>query len=47
MVFHCDIANVIAKSRQSVNVILNELRQAGILFYNRKVIEFDYSMVLN
>jgi CRP/FNR family transcriptional regulator, cyclic AMP receptor protein len=36
---HTDIANVIATSRQSVNVLLNELRDSGLLFYNRKQIE--------
>lgn len=36
---HTDIANVIATSRQSVNVLLNELRDSGMLFYNRKEIE--------
>ena len=36
---HTDIANVIATSRQSVNVLLNELRDSGLLFYNRKKIE--------
>lgn len=44
---HSDIASIIATSRQNVNVILNELRNAGILFYNRKIIELNYSMVLN
>lgn len=38
---HTDIANVIATSRQSVNVLLNELRDAGMLFYNRKRIELN------
>ena len=36
---HSDIAAVIATSRQSVNVLLNELRDAGLLIYNRKTIE--------
>ncbi|MBG9378248.1 Crp/Fnr family transcriptional regulator [Panacibacter sp. DH6] len=38
---HSDIAAVIATSRQSVNVLLNELRDAGLLFYNRKKIELN------
>ena len=38
---HTDIANIIATSRQSVNVLLNELRDDGILFYNRKHIELN------
>jgi CRP/FNR family transcriptional regulator len=38
---HTDIANVIATSRQSVNVLLNELRDSGMLFYNRKQIELN------
>jgi CRP/FNR family cyclic AMP-dependent transcriptional regulator len=36
---HSDIAGVIATSRQSVNMLLNELRDAGLLLYNRKFIE--------
>jgi CRP/FNR family transcriptional regulator len=36
---HSDIASVIATSRQSVNMLLNELRDAGLLLYNRKQIE--------
>jgi len=38
---HTDIANVIATSRQSVNVLFNELRDSGLLFYNRKKIELN------
>jgi CRP/FNR family transcriptional regulator len=38
---HSDIAGVIATSRQSVNVLFNELRDSGILFYNRKRIELN------
>lgn len=38
---HSDIAGVISTSRQSVNVLLNELRDAGMLFYNRKRIELN------
>ena len=44
---HSDIANVIATSRQSVNVLLNELRDSGMLFYNRKRIELNDTMVWN
>lgn len=44
---HSDIAGVIATSRQSVNVLLNELRDAGMLFYNRKRIELSNSLVWN
>jgi len=36
---HSDIASVISTSRQSVNMLLNELRDAGLLLYNRKQIE--------
>jgi len=36
---HTDIANVIATSRQSVNVLFNVLRDSGMLVYNRKKIE--------
>ncbi|MDO6435350.1 Crp/Fnr family transcriptional regulator [Flavitalea sp. BT771] len=38
---HSDIAGVIATSRQSVNVLFNELRDSGLLFYNRKRIELN------
>ena len=44
---HSDIAGVIATSRQSVNVLLNELRDSGMLFYNRKRIELNNSLVWN
>ena len=44
---HSDIANVISTSRQSVNVLLNELRESGMLFYNRKKIELNDSVVWN
>lgn len=44
---HTDIANVIATSRQSVNVLLNELRDSGLLFYNRKHIELTSPSVWN
>ena len=42
---HSDIAGVIATSRQSVNTLLNELRDSGILFYNRKKIELNDPMI--
>jgi CRP/FNR family transcriptional regulator len=44
---HTDIANVISTSRQSVNVLLNELRDAGFLFYNRKRIEINSPVIWN
>ena len=44
---HSDIANVISTSRQSVNVLLNELRDSGLLFYNRKQIELHDLLVWN
>jgi CRP/FNR family transcriptional regulator, cyclic AMP receptor protein len=44
---HSDIAGVIATSRQSVNTLLNELRDSGMLFYNRKRIELNDSMIWN
>lgn len=44
---HSDIAGVIATSRQSVNVLLNELRDSGLLFYNRKKIELNDLMSWN
>lgn len=36
-----DIASMISVSRQSVVVILNELRDAGFLYYDRKQIEIN------
>jgi cAMP-binding proteins - catabolite gene activator and regulatory subunit of cAMP-dependent protein kinases len=44
---HSDIARVIATSRQSVNTLLNELRDSGMLFYNRKRIELNDPMSWN
>lgn len=44
---HTDIANVIATSRQSVNVLFNELRDEGLLFYNRKHIELNDQFIWN
>jgi CRP/FNR family transcriptional regulator, cyclic AMP receptor protein len=38
---HSDIAGFISTSRQSVNVLLNELRDSGLLYYNRKKIELN------
>ncbi|MEP7111551.1 MAG: Crp/Fnr family transcriptional regulator [Ferruginibacter sp.] len=44
---HSDIAGVIATSRQSVNVMFNELRESGMLFYNRQRIELNDLFVWN
>jgi CRP/FNR family cyclic AMP-dependent transcriptional regulator len=44
---HSDIAAVISTSRQSVNVFLNELRDPGLLQYNRKQIELRDPRVWN
>ncbi|HVU94443.1 MAG TPA: Crp/Fnr family transcriptional regulator [Puia sp.] len=44
---HSDIASVIATSRQSVNMLLNELRDAGLLLYNRKHIELHNPLSWN
>lgn len=44
---HTDIANVISTSRQSVNVLFNELRDEGMLFYNRKRIELNNQLAWN
>ncbi|HEX2608502.1 MAG TPA: Crp/Fnr family transcriptional regulator [Flavisolibacter sp.] len=41
---HTDIANAISTSRQSVNVILNELRELGMLYYTREKIELRNSL---
>lgn len=44
---HSDIASVISTSRQSVNVLFNELRDSGMLFYNRKRIELNDPIIWN
>ena len=44
---HSDIASFIATSRQSVNMLLNELRSSGLLCYNRKHIELNNPIVWN
>jgi CRP/FNR family transcriptional regulator len=44
---HSDIAGVIATSRQSVNVLLNELRDSGLLCYDRKHIELTDLLAWN
>ena len=44
---HADIANSIAASRQTVSTLLNELRDAGMLLYNRKQIELSQSLLWN
>lgn len=42
---HNDLANLVSTSRQTVTVILNELKEAGIINYNRKEIEFTRLML--
>lgn len=44
---HSDIAGFISTSRQSVNVLFNELRESGMIFYNRKKIELNDPLVWN
>lgn len=44
---HTDIANFISTSRQSVNVLFNELRDSGLLYYNRRRIELNESIIWN
>ena len=44
---HSDIAGFIATSRQSVNMLLNELRSSGMLCYNRKQIELNNPVAWN
>lgn len=44
---HSDIAGFIATSRQSVNMLLNELRTSGLLCYNRKHIELNNPVAWN
>ncbi|MEO7991788.1 MAG: Crp/Fnr family transcriptional regulator [Chryseolinea sp.] len=42
---HNDLANLISTSRQTVTVILNELKESGEISYNRKEIEFSSLML--
>ena len=42
---HNDLANLISTSRQTVTVILNELKDAGKINYNRREIEFSSLML--
>lgn len=42
---HNDLANMISTSRQTVTVILNELKDSGVISYNRKEIEFSRVML--
>lgn len=44
---HSDIAGIISTSRQSVNFLLNELRESGVLYYDRKRIELNDSFIWN
>lgn len=44
---HSDIAGFIATSRQSVNMLLNELRTSGLLYYTRKHIELNNPVAWN
>lgn len=44
---HSDIASFIATSRQSVNMLLNELRSSGLLCYDRKFIELNNPVAWN
>ncbi|MCI0750661.1 MAG: Crp/Fnr family transcriptional regulator [Flammeovirgaceae bacterium] len=42
---HNDLANLISTSRQTVTVILNELKESGDINYNRREIEFSPIML--
>jgi CRP/FNR family transcriptional regulator, cyclic AMP receptor protein len=44
---HNDIAGIISTSRQSVTTLLNELKDTGLLFYNRKHIEINSRYLVN
>ncbi len=44
---HNDIAGIISTSRQSVTTLLNELKDTGLLYYNRKHIEINSSYLAN
>lgn len=44
---HSDIAGFIATSRQSVNMLLNELKSSGLLSYTRRKIELNNPLTWN
>ena len=44
---HNDIAGIISTSRQSVTTLLNELKEGGVIFYDRKHIEFSERQLVN
>ena len=44
---HNDIAGIISTSRQSVTTLLNELKDGGVIFYNRKHIELSDRCLVN
>ncbi|MFZ6010638.1 MAG: Crp/Fnr family transcriptional regulator [Bacteroidota bacterium] len=44
---HNDLANLISTSRQTVTVILNELKESGKIDYSRKEIAFSEMMLTN
>jgi CRP/FNR family cyclic AMP-dependent transcriptional regulator len=44
---HNDIAGIISTSRQSVTTLLNELKDGGIIYYNRKHIELSDRYLVN
>lgn len=44
---HNDIAGIISTSRQSVTTLLNELKEGGLIYYNRKQIEFSDRCLVN
>lgn len=44
---HNDIAGIISTSRQSVTTLLNELKEGGVIYYNRKHIEFSDQCFVN
>jgi len=44
---HNDIAGIISTSRQSVTTLLNELKDGGLIFYDRKHIEFSERQMIN
>lgn len=44
---HNDIAGIISTSRQSVTTLLNELKDGGVIYYNRKHIELSDRYLVN
>jgi len=40
---HNDIAGIISTSRQTVSILFKEMKDSGLLFYNRRLIQLNDS----